>query len=123
MELIKKIYPINVGEDKKKVYYEIDDNLLRFYYSYIYRRKSQLELLGPDTFYDQYIEPSIITFILHRFEDIARVYFSLLAQKGKLNGIYDIGTYYYDDSKNKSNGEFDVALEFEDKYSIYECKY
>ena len=123
MELIKKIYPINAKEDKKKVYYEINDNLLRFYYSYIYRRKSQLELLGTDLFYDQYIEPSITTFISHRFEDIARTYFSILAKKGKLNSIYDIGTYYYDDSKNKTNGEFDVALKFEDSYSIYECKY
>ncbi len=123
MELIKKIYPINAKEDKKKASYEINDNLLRFYYSYIYRRKSQLELLGADLFYDQYIEPSITTFISHRFEDIARTYFSILAKKGKLNGIYDIGTYYYDDSRNKTNGDFAVALKFEDSYSIYECKY
>ena len=123
MEIVKKVYPINQKEDRKKAYYEINDNLLRFYYAYIYKNKSQLELLGPNTFYSNYIENSIDTFISHRFEEICRTYFSLEAKKGMLKGILDIGTFYYDNPVTKNNGEFDVALKFEDYYDIYECKY
>ncbi|MBQ6979661.1 MAG: AAA family ATPase [Clostridia bacterium] len=123
MEILSKVYPINYKEDRKKVYYEINDNLLRFYYTFVYKNKSALQMLGAESFYDEYIEPSIITFISHRFEEIGRTYFSILAKKGKLKGVLDIGTYYYDDSVNKQNGEFDIVLKRKDVYDIYETKY
>lgn len=123
MDLISKIYPINAKTDKKKAYYEITDNLLRFYYTYVYGNKSALQMLGADSFYDVYIEPSIITFISHRFEGICRTYFSLLAKSGELKGVYDIGTYYYDDSAKRKNGEFDIALKRANGFDIYEAKY
>ena len=80
-------------------------------------------MLGADSFYDAYIEPSIITFISHRFEEMCRTYFSLLAKSGKLKGVLDIGTYYYDDSVRRKNGEFDIALKRVNGYDIYEAKY
>lgn len=123
MDLVSKTYPINAKDDKKKVYYEITDNLLRFYYTYVYSNKSALQMLGADSFYDAYIEPSIITFISHRFEEMCRTYFSLLAKSGKLKGVLDIGTYYYDDSVRRKNGEFDIALKRVNGYDIYEAKY
>ena len=123
MEILSKVYPINCKDDRKKVYYEINDNLLRFYYSFVYKNKSALQMLGAESFYDEYIEPSIITFISHRFEEIGRTYFSILVKKGKLKGVLDIGTYYYDDSANKRHGEFDIVLKRKDAYDIYEAKY
>ena len=38
-------------------------------------------------------------------------------------GIRHIGSFYYDDPVTKSNGEFDVALDFSDTYTICEAKY
>ncbi len=123
MELVSKVNPINRADDNKKTRYEITDNLLRFFYAYIYGNKSALQMLGPDAFYDEYIAPSIVTFISHRFEDICRAYFSQQVQSRKLMGVLNIGTYYYDDSKIKTNGEFDVVLERKEVYDIYEVKY
>ena len=123
MDIITKTYPINKPDDNKKSAYEINDNLLRFYYAYVYKNKSALRVLGPEAFYDEYVERSIITFISHRFEEIARDYFSLCVQSGKLKGVTNIGTYYYDDSETKTNGEFDVVLQRRDLYDIYEVKY
>ena len=123
MDIISKTYPINKLDDKKKVSYEVRDNLLRFYYAFIYKNKSALQMIGAKAFYEEYIERAIITFISHRFEEIARTYFSLCVQKGKLRGISNIGTFYYDDSATRSNGEFDVVLEHKDTYDIYEVKY
>jgi AAA+ ATPase superfamily predicted ATPase len=123
MDIIAKTYPINKLDDKKKVSYEVRDNLLRFYYAFIYKNKSALQMIGAEAFYEEYIEGAIITFISHRFEEIARTYFSLCVQKGKLRGISNIGTFYYDDSTTRSNGEFDVVLEHKDTYDIYGVKY
>lgn len=124
MEIIAKVSPINKPDDNKKSYYEVRDNLLRFYYTYVYKNKSALQMLGPEAFYEEYIEEPIITFISHRFEEIARTYFSLCVQKRKMRGVLNIGTFYYDDSVNKKNGEFDVVIERKDGiFDIYEVKY
>ena len=123
MSMIAKVYPINKIHDSKKVTYELTDNLLRFWYSFVYKNKSALQVLGAEAFYESYIAPALKTFIAHRFEEIARVYFSLQVQEGKRTGILHIGTYYYDDSTNKKNGEFDVVLQREDRYDFYEVKY
>lgn len=123
MDIISKIYPINKQEDKKKVSYEVRDNLLRFYYAFIYKNKSALQILGAEAFYEEYIQDSITTFISHRFEEIVRTYFSLCVKMGKLRGISNIGTFYYDDSSTRTNGEFDVVLERKNIYDIYEVKY
>lgn len=96
MDMVSKVYPINKEDDNKKVSYEMTDNLLRFWYTYVYKNKSALQMLGAEAFYDNYIEPSITTFISHRFEEIARTFFSLQVKEGKRKGIFRIGTYYYD---------------------------
>lgn len=123
MEIIAKVYPINKPDDSKKASYEVRDNLLRFYYTFIYKNKSALQMLGAEAFYEEYIEKSIVTFISHRFEEIARIYFSLCVKNRKLRGISNIGTFYYDDSVTRTNGEFDVVLERKGTYDIYEVKY
>ena len=80
-------------------------------------------MLGSEAFYEEYIEGAIVTFISHRFEEIARTYFSLAVQKRKLRGISNIGMFYYDDSTTRTNGEFDVVLEKKGVFDIYEVKY
>ena len=44
-------------------------------------------------------------------------------RSGKLKGVRNIGSYYYDDPVHRKNGEFDVALERADGYVIFEVKY
>lgn len=123
MDLLTKRFPINAKDDNKKSYYEVTDNLLRFYYTYVYKNKSALEVLGVDNFYKEYIESSITTFISYRFEEICRTYFSLLAKSKKMDDVLDIGTYYYDDAEKKENGEFDIAIKSKDGYRIFEAKF
>lgn len=123
MEIISKKYPINKPNDKKKVYYEVKDNLLRFYYAYIYKNKSALQMLGAEAFFEEYIKESLNTFIARRYEEIARTYFSLCVQKRKISGVQNIGTFYYDDKENKKNGEFDVVLARKNAFDVYEVKY
>lgn len=123
LDILSKNVPINRASDAKKVKYEINDNLMRFYFSYVYKNQSALQMLGAEVFYDQYIAPTLTEFISRRFEELCRDYFSFLARQGRLPGIRNIGSFYYDDPATKSNGEFDVALDFGDSYTIWEAKY
>ena len=123
IKLLKKTYPMNKLNDDKKAYYEINDNVLRFFYTYVYGSNSLITLLGKDNFFDSYIKESLTTFISYRFEEIVRNYYSLLSKKGILKDIKNIGSFYYDDSKNKRNGEFDCVLEFKDYLKIIEVNY
>ena len=123
LEIVARNSPINKIGDNKKSTFEINDNLLRFYFTFIYKNASALQVLGAEAFYDEYIAPALTDFISRRFEGICRDYFSLQVRSGKMKGVRNIGSYYYDDPIHRKNGEFDVALEFADGYEIYEAKY
>lgn len=123
MEFIDKNIPINKMNDSKKMTYFIKNNALRFYFTFIYGRTNILSLIGANAFFDRYISNGLNTFISYRFENIVKTYFSLMVKAGKLNDIYNIGTYYYDDPISKTNGEFDVVLETKDGFDIVEAKY
>lgn len=123
MDFVDALSPINKKNDKKKKFYSIKDNLLRFYYTYIYTRRGELNLIGEENFYNKYIANSLDTFISYRFERIAWQYFS---RKAKFKGyeILDIGSYWFDDKKNKTNREFDCVVQLSDgEYSCYEVKF
>ncbi len=123
METISKTAPINKLNDKRKQFYQINDNLIRFYFSYIYGNAGTIKRIGEQTFYDQFVEKSIGEFVSRRFEEICRQYLQRQVQSGRMTGVYDTGTFWYDDPVNKTNGEFDCVLRKEDGYVIYECKH
>lgn len=123
MNFIKSNEPINKIGDKKKKTYSIANNALRFYYTYIYGKTNIINIIGADTFYDKYIKNTLTTFISLRFEDIAKSFVSKLTVDKKLTGVYNIGTYYYDDPINNKNGEFDLAIQRKDYYDLIEVKY
>lgn len=123
MEIISRRTPINKKEDRKKRFYEIKDNLLKFYYQYIYSMRGLINIIGEETFYTEYIEKSIDTFTSYRFEEAVRQYFSRQSRKGDIN-LMDIGTYWYDDRATKTNGEFDCVIENSHKeFTCYEVKF
>ena len=118
LDIIEKIYPINMENDNKKGLYEIKDNLLKFYYSYLFGKDSMINLFGPNRFFDEYIKVSLNEFISRRFERITRDYFSIMIRRGKYSDVIGIGAYFSNDS------EFDCVLKKKDyTYSIYEAKY
>ena len=123
MDVLKKEAPINRENDSKKATYTISDNLLRFYYTYLYRGRGTLQMVGPERYYEEYIRPTLTAYTSRRFEEICRMYFIRAAKSGALTGVRNIGSYYYDDPARKKNGEFDIAIEYSDGYGIWEAKY
>lgn len=122
LDILSRRIPINKPNDNKKATYELGDNLLRFYYTFVYKNASALQVLGAEAFYDEYVAPVLTHFIAHHFEDICREYFSLQVRSGRMNGVRRIGSYYLDTAVRCENKEFPIAVELADGYAVYLAK-
>jgi len=124
METIQKTEPINRRNDKKKQFYEITDNLMRFYFSYVFGMAGTIIRIGEEQYYSRNIERALDHFISRRLEGITLQYFHRMATMGKYPDIEDFGSYWYDDPETKTNGEFDCVIKRAgEQYDFYECKY
>lgn len=123
METVEKLFPINKPNDKKKQFYEIKDNLLRFYFTFIFANEALISKFGNEMFFNNTISSALNTFISYRFEGIVNQYFKRLAHTGRLQDIIDFGSFWYDDAKNGRNGQFDCVLKEKNGYDFYEVKF
>lgn len=123
LDILSRRIPINKPNDNKKATYELSYNLLRFYYTFVYKNASAFQVLGADAFYDEFIAPVLTDFIARRFEDICREYFSLQVRSGRMNGVRSIGSYYPDIAVRCENKAFSVSVELADGYAVYLPKY
>lgn len=75
MEVVKKEAPINDANNKRKAGYIITDNLSLFYYRYVFRYSSQMNVMDSDVFYDRYIRDDFEKqYVPRQFEEICRQY-------------------------------------------------
>ena len=123
METIQKTEPINRRNDKKKQFYEIVDNLMRFYFTFIFGKAGTIARIGEEQFFNRNIDAVLEQFVSRRLEGIALQYFHRAAMRGKYPDIDDFGSYWYDDPATKTNGEFDCVIRRGELYDFYECKY
>lgn len=125
MDVVKKEAPINDENNKKKAGYFICDNLSLFYYKYIFRNISRMNVMDSEVFYHKYIEEDFETKHVPKvFEDICKQYLIRLNKEGKIDEVFEkIGKYYYDDPMNKKNGEFDIVTLDDKGYIFYEAKF
>ena len=123
METIQKTEPINRRNDKKKQFYEIVDNLMRFYFTFIFGKAGTIARIGEEQFFNRNIDAVLEQFVSRRLEGIALQYFHRAAMRGLYPDIDDFGSYWYDDPATKTNGEFDCVIRRGELYDFYECKY
>ncbi|MCQ2491813.1 MAG: ATP-binding protein [Lachnospiraceae bacterium] len=125
MEMVIKESPINNPTNKRKTGYYIIDNLSLFYYRYIYRYLSQMNVMDSDVFFDRYIKKDFEEqYVPKIFETICKQYLIRKNKAGELDPPFDlIGKYYYDDPKTRTNGEFDIVTKDPLGYIFYEAKF
>lgn len=125
MDVVAKEAPINNENNRKKSGYFISDNLSLFYYKYIFRNISRMNIMDPDIFYDKYISEDFETkYVPKIFETICKQYLIRRNRKGLMEELFEkIGKYYYDDPFEKKNGEFDIVTQDDRGYIFYEAKF
>lgn len=125
MEVVVKTAPINDSANKKKIAYYICDNLSLFYYRYIFKYSSQMQIMDSDIFYKKYIEKDFEEYYVpHMFENVCRQYLIRKNKAGEIEPVIEnIGKYFYDNPEKRTNGEFDIVTEDESGYVSYEVKF
>ena len=125
MGLIERDSPINASSSKKQHRYVISDNLLDFYYSYLFKETSARSLMSPEAFWDKKIREKLsMEYLPRKFEQVAKEYLLRENRAGRIEPPFTaIGRYIYHDKANKRNGEFDIVTEDEVGFTSYECKY
>lgn len=125
MEVVVKTTPINDKTNKKRAAYYISDNLSLFYYRYIFKYSSQMNIMNSEVFYKKYVEKDFEEYYVpHMFENVCRQYLIRKNRAGEIEPVIEeIGKYYYDDPVEHTNGEFDIVTEDELGYAFYEVKF
>lgn len=125
MDFIIKKYPINERNNKKKIRYCIKDNLVDFYYRYLFVARNKELRREPAFFFENFVKDDFINqYIPHKFEDISKEFLLRMNLQGKITPVFfDIGECYYDNQKEKINRQFDVVTEDKNGFISYECKY
>lgn len=108
--------------NKKTIYYEIGDPLLRFWYMFIFDNLEKIKLNGE--FIYNNLKEQIHQFISFGFEDVARMYMNELNASGKLGNIFSsFKPYKVEKSILKRSIEIDGLANDEKTLIVMECKY
>lgn len=125
MDLVKKEAPINDQNNKRKTGYYIIDNFSLFYYKYCFKYLSQMSIMEPNAFFEEFIAKDFDEHYVPKvFEDVCKQYLIRKNRLGKMDIPFTkIGKYWYDNPEKKTNGEFDIVTEDKNGYVFYEAKF
>lgn len=123
---IEKRIPVTEKNPEKtrKGLYFISDNLIRFWFHYVYPYKGELELDNVQIVLDEINKDFKEKFVAFAYEDICKEIFQNLCKKGSIDFVPSrIGSYWLNDFNNDT--EIDVmAIDNQNKrIFVGECKY
>lgn len=125
LHFLKKVTPINDEKNKKLTFYDFEDNLLRFYYRYVFTNASARSVMGNDLIYKEIIKDDFEkSYLPASFESVSKEFLIRKNKAGEINPpFFKIGTYSHNDPKARKNVQFDVVTLDRNGYVSYECKY
>ena len=113
MDVIVKATPINKTDDRKKQFYDIKDNLLRFYFQYVFGKDALIYSMGEKKYLKQNILPQLESIYSNGFKNIVGEYFAKEA----------FGSFWYDGISTKESRQIECVMETEDGYELYVVNY
>ncbi|MDR1565289.1 MAG: ATP-binding protein [Oscillospiraceae bacterium] len=123
--IIKREVPFGDKETSKKTIYRLNDGMFRFWYRFVYRNNSQLQMGRGEEIYNQ-IQTQIFDFMGEAFEAICCSYMWRQNIQGSLPFPFaNIGRWWGNNPKLKSEQEIDlIAADFDEQKAIFcECKW
>lgn len=121
--IVKKEYPI-YKPTKRKTIYQLDDSMFIFWYKFIPKYISMINMGMGEIVYDN-IEKYIPEFMDYIFEDICKQYLWKLNISNQLPYLFtNLGKWWGNDSRLKSEVEIDIlGYNENDEAIIGECKW
>ena len=131
--LVEKKRCITDEKNKKKVQYVLKDNMFKFWYEYLPKAYSVIEMGQGELYYDKVVKPDIHSFMGSVFEEMCRYYTLEQGIQSKFgNFITEVGMYWGTEQLVDKNGnryqqsaDIDVvAISSVDKTAVIgECKF
>jgi AAA+ ATPase superfamily predicted ATPase len=123
--IVKKEVPFGEKETSRKTIYRFDDGMFRFWYRFVYRNMSQIQIgMGKNVW--EHMQQQLPDFMGEAFEQICKSYLWRCSLQNQLPfSISSIGRWWGNHPVMKSEQEIDlVATDFEEKQGIFcECKW
>ena len=107
-DIVSKVVSFETGgwDNAKKGVYRISNNLVNFYFHFIYPHLSEIYTLTPDAFYDKYIRDNLAEYLQRYFVSVCKEYLELLNKVGKCSiNITKMGTWV------GKNGNIDIVAQ------------
>ena len=125
MDILRKVEPINAKGNKKRTYYAFADNLVHFYYRYVFRYIAERNTMRADDFFEEFVRGDLFhAYLPMKFEGVAAEAVARLSRLHRIEPpIFEVGSYSFDDAATKVNRQFDVVTRDRDGYTAYECKF
>ena len=123
MGIIEKRAPINDSGNRKKHSYCFSDNLMHFYYRYIFRNINSF--IETEDYYNEFIKEDLeARYLPLKFEEISREFLIRAGRKRIITPITnEVGIYSYDDRKKGVHREFHAVSRDSNGYTSYKCIY
>lgn len=130
--LVTKKKCITEEKNKKKTQYVLKDHMFRFWYAFIPKATSLIEIGNGDLYFDQVVKPQIHNYMGCVFEDMCRYYTLRKGSCGAFGNILtDVGTWWgtevlrQDTEKVQQSADIDVVgISDLDKTAVLgECKF
>lgn len=122
LELVEKEIPFGDKENSRKSIYKIADNLVNFFYTFIYSNKSAVNMLPSNVFYEKIVESKLNVYVSYAFEKVAKE-FIIRKNKNTKKPFYDIGRYWGNHKELKKEIELDLVASNLNDLVVYECKW
>jgi AAA+ ATPase superfamily predicted ATPase len=123
LEIIEKEYKFLENPNSKNHLFRIKNNFIAFYYHFVWKNQAARVLMSSDDFYDTFIKDDLEQFVSLRFEKIGEQYLIRKYKSRNHEPIINIGRYWYNDRKTKTDVEIDLCVQTKKHIHIYECKW
>jgi AAA+ ATPase superfamily predicted ATPase len=123
LEIIEKEYKFLENPNSKNHLFRIKNNFMAFHYHFVWKNQAARALMHSEDFYDTFIKDGLEHFVSLRFEKIAEQYLKRHYKSKNGEPIIDMGRYWYNDRKNKTDVEIDLCVQTKNRIHIYECKW
>ena len=121
--IVKKEQPITEINTKKSIYL-LNDQMFRFWYSFVLDNMSRIISGDGETIYEKVVFPQLTHYMGLAFEEICKEYLFEQSSNDKTPFFFQkIGRWWGNNSKEKRQEEIDILAFFEDKAAFGECKW
>ena len=109
------------GEPGRRGLYRLNDNLLKFWYRFIFRFRSALQMSLPQQAWDELVRPHLDTYMgMYVFEGVCQEHLSRFQRRYHLPVITALGRWW----NRRSDTELDLVASLADgSYLLGECKW